>query len=481
MKLREIIRFEFGYQVRRAWFWLMFAAILVVSFLVTRDGSLDEALRDDFFVNSPFSLAKVTVVGGLLWIVVAGAVAGEAAARDRATGMHPLTYTTPVGKSAYLGGRFLAALALNALLLLAVPAGALLAIHASGMDPASIGPFRPAAYLTNYAFLALPNAFFATAIQFWLAVRSGRPMAAYLGSFLLIFMGFFIASMVLFNSGMGRLLDPVGIRFVLDEMSHLWTSYEKSWRLVTLEGVVLGNRLLWLGVGAAALALSWMGFAFAHPAEGARRWRRTRPQTEHPPVPTGSGLASAPSISVPRVPRSFGPAVQVRKALAMAWTSFRTTAGSWAGLGILTFVPLLSLLVVADQMDAGGARLLPNTVLVLRELTGPLSDELSRWIFVPFLIVYFAGELVWHERDAGMGEMIDATPGSAWAVTYVSSSSMGSPWPVRIVGAVANPAAASSEPLRACQSSRSWSESRPSKSPLLGLDWCRSTSSSGSG
>jgi ABC-type transport system involved in multi-copper enzyme maturation permease subunit len=140
MIFREIFRFEFAYQIRRVWPWLNGAALVVFAFLMTRDGSLAEALHDDFFLNSPFAIAKTTVTGSLIWLLLAAVVAGDAAARDVATRMYPLTYTTPASKAAYLGGRFLAALALNALILLAVQAGILLAIYAPGVDAALIGP-----------------------------------------------------------------------------------------------------------------------------------------------------------------------------------------------------------------------------------------------------------------------------------------------------------------------------------------------------
>ncbi|HEX2166536.1 MAG TPA: hypothetical protein VHG09_04800 [Longimicrobiales bacterium] len=413
MKLREIFLFEFNYQIRRVWYWLIFAAMFVVAFMLTRDGSLSEALMDEFFVNSPFAIAKVTVVGGLLWLVVAAAVAGEAGARDVAMGIYPLTYTAPVSRSDYLGGRFLAALALNAVLLLAVQVGSLAAIYIAGVDAAVLGPFRPAAWLTNYAFIALPNAVFITAIQFAMAVRAGRPMAAYVGSFLLIFVAFFVASMMLFSRGWGRLLDPIGILYVLSDLSHQWTSYEKSWRLIALEGTVLANRLVWLGIGAGALALTWAAFRFAHRAESTWWWRRGRADARAP-EPAGTGLTSSTAIAVPQLARTFGPTIQVRKTLAIAWESFRTIATSWAGLGVLTAIPLLTILVIIDQVMPSGAPLVPATMLVLRELTGPLSDELSRWIFVPFVIVFFAGELIWREREAGLDEITDAMPGSEW-------------------------------------------------------------------
>ena len=68
--------------------------------------------------------------------------------------MDPLLYTTPVGKAAYLRGRFLAAFVLYAVILLAVPLGLLLAAVVPGPEAELIGPFRPAAYLGAYLFLA---------------------------------------------------------------------------------------------------------------------------------------------------------------------------------------------------------------------------------------------------------------------------------------------------------------------------------------
>src|SRR6185436_18567111 len=121
--------------------------------------------------------------------------------------------------------------------------------------------------LTAYAYIALPNAVAATAIQFAIALRSGRSMASYLGSLLLVFMGFFVASLLLFRRGLGTLLDPIGIRFIVEDVAHLWTTVEKTTRLLTLDGVVLSNRLVWLGVACAVAIVTFARFRFAHPAE----------------------------------------------------------------------------------------------------------------------------------------------------------------------------------------------------------------------
>ena len=77
MKLWGIFRFELAYQARRAWTWLIFAVLLVVDYLMTRDNSLSEALYEDFFLNSSFAIAKTTVFGTLLWLLGAAAIAGD--------------------------------------------------------------------------------------------------------------------------------------------------------------------------------------------------------------------------------------------------------------------------------------------------------------------------------------------------------------------------------------------------------------------
>jgi hypothetical protein len=63
MKFWEIVRFELKYQIRRPWPWLMFAFILVVSFLMTREDAVQDALYDEFYANAPFQIIVSTVVG----------------------------------------------------------------------------------------------------------------------------------------------------------------------------------------------------------------------------------------------------------------------------------------------------------------------------------------------------------------------------------------------------------------------------------
>ena len=97
-------RYNANHRVRAFTCWEQF---LVMAFAQL---TYREALR----AGAWGAIAAVTVFDSLIWLLVAAAVAGDPAARDVQTRMHPLTYTAPVSKADYLGGRFLAAFVLNA-------------------------------------------------------------------------------------------------------------------------------------------------------------------------------------------------------------------------------------------------------------------------------------------------------------------------------------------------------------------------------
>jgi ABC-type transport system involved in multi-copper enzyme maturation permease subunit len=207
VKFREIFRFEFVYQARRVRTWLYFAVLFAVAYMLVRT----DPGGGGQVVNSPFDIAQDTVLTGLLWILMAPAVAGSAAARDVQTRMHPLIYAAPISKADYLGGRFLAAFVLNAVILLAVPLGILAAVYVPGREPELVGPLRPAVYLSSYGVLALPTAFTFTAVQFSVAALRRRAILSYLGTvllFMIVRVPSAIALKVLKMRALGQLLDP---------------------------------------------------------------------------------------------------------------------------------------------------------------------------------------------------------------------------------------------------------------------------------
>ena len=336
---------------------------------------------------------------------------GDAAARDVQARIDPLLYTTPVDKAEHLGGRLLAAFSMIAVVLLAVPLGLVLAALVPGPDADLLGPFRPDAHLAAYLVLLLPNAFVATAFMFSMATLSRRAIVSYLGGVLLLAACVFSRTFVAGTLGrweLATLLDPLGVT-ALSELSMTWTPAEKSRLLVGLQGSLVWNRFVWIGIAVAVLALTHFRFRLAHYAAGSRQRRSARP-AERQDAPIHGATAHV----APRVQRTFGVATHMRQALAVARESLQTIVTSW---GAMALAVMAVALVVASgtQIEHMGVPLVATsarTVTLLSDrLTNP-QEVMS--LMIPLLVVFFAGELVWREQEARLNEIADAAPVPDW-------------------------------------------------------------------
>jgi len=418
MNLREIFCFEFAYQARQIRTWLYFAVLFAIAFLLTRN-LIEDARNGGVLANSPSVIAFVTSLCNMLWLLIATAVAGDSAARDAQTRMHPLIYTSPISEVHYLGGRFLAALALNAVILLMVPAGMLLAVLIPGVEPEILGPFELATYISTYVFFALPTAFVATAIQFSLATLNRRAITSYLGGILLFVVSIAAGAVAnLFHlPTLGKLLDP--IHYVSNGIiSKALTPIEKNTRLIVLDPSVLLGDLLWVSIAIGVLIFTRLRFRFGHytssgadrkarhndAKDGSRSWGAvTTPITDYTPV------------YVARAQRSFGLITHTRQVFAIAWTSFETIIKSGTGLVLVVPLAILGGLLIPLVMDVGGVPLLPTTAQVITVITAPIADSLRfPWVLIPLIIIFYAGELVWRERDARLSEIADTFPVPEW-------------------------------------------------------------------
>ncbi|MBG8555027.1 ABC transporter permease/M1 family aminopeptidase [Hymenobacter guriensis] len=407
MKLQTIFALEFRYQLRRATTWLYFGALLVLAFLIIVANYVPDARDGYYLANAPVVIASVAVVCSGFWLVIGASVAGEAAARDVQTRMHLLTYPAPTSKAAYLGGRFGAALALNSLLLLAVPLGVMLAVYCAGVEDEVLGPFRLATYLTTCCFFLLPNALFGTAIQFSVAALGRRAMGAYLGTIILL-AATHLLGYVLPEAGERRhLVDVMGFTPMTK-----WSTLERNTRLVMLEGSFLLNRLLWLSTSLGLLALTYFRFRFALPES-----RQQEPASEpKSPVTLQASLSGGTGEARPLVRRTYGWATQLHQLRFLTGQAFQQLVTSKAGLPLLAGLALVFGLTLRGNLKGRGTPLLPRTDVVLHQLTVPLTDVEPLWMLVALLTIFYAGELVWREREARLSDIGGAAPVPEWVL-----------------------------------------------------------------
>ena len=264
-------------------------------------------------------------------MLVTAALFGDAAVRDVEAGMDPLLFTAPLGKVEYLGGRFVAALTVNAVVMVAVPVGL---VTASGLigwfEPETVGPFRVGAYVQPYLLFLLPNLILTGAILYTIGVLARKVIPVFLGA-----IGLFISYLVAMSSIgqiehplMSVLIDPLGFRS-LEATTQYWTAAERNTQLIGFPVGLLWNRIVWLALAAVVLAVLYWRFRFAHPDVSGGRGKAKRAIGEAMPERRGAAM-------VPHVAGSFGFRLTVRQTLAVAGNALtEVVASRWFVLALL--------------------------------------------------------------------------------------------------------------------------------------------------
>ncbi len=390
----EVFRFEIEYRLRRVSTWIYGGLLVLVPFLLLH--ALDGAGSQ---LNGPHSVFMGTLISGLVGMLVTAALFGDAATRDLETGMHPLIYSSSVRKAEYLGGRFLGAFALNAVLLLGIPLGQILGAAMPYMDPKMFGPFQLAAYVQPYLLLLLPNLLLVGAVLFALAVLTRQVLPAFMGSVGIFVLYLFTKSYRerIADPTLRALADPFGIS-VVEEITQYWTPVQLNSEIIGFPPALVANRLFWMAAAAGLLLVLLRRFRFTHPAGAPRRHGR-RAQRE----PAAARREPAP---VHVAPRSFGAGARVRQTLAVTRRSMGDIAGNRAFAVLLAGAVALTFLFGWNVgSEVFGTSTWPMTHLVAGTV---LAQVLSPVIVL--LISVFAGELVWKERELGVSAISDAAP-----------------------------------------------------------------------
>ena len=395
----EVFRFEVAYRLRQPSTWVYAVVLLGVPFLMMHAINGSNQL-----LNAPEMVMNASAILGGIGMLVSAGMFGDAAARDVSTRMHALFYTSPLREAHYLLGRFLGAAAINAVLLLGIPSGLLLASVMPYMAGGKFGPVQPAAYAQAYVLMLLPNLVLVGACMFAAAALTRRALATYLGGVVLFVLGLVARDLAnaLSNRTLAALADPFGAA-AIETVTRFWTPAERNVELIGWPALVLWNRALWMVVAIGIIAMLVARFRFAQPAGFARRrWSRRRAVVDTAPDRVTPILAPHPAATE----RSFSIGSRARQMLAVAGRAWREIAGARVFLLVLAGALLF---VFAVGWDVGaeifGTASWPVTHLIAGTV---LSTALAPVIAV--LIAVLAGELVWREREVGMGDIVDVAP-----------------------------------------------------------------------
>jgi ABC-type transport system involved in multi-copper enzyme maturation permease subunit len=405
----SVLRWEIAYYLRRVSTWIYFAIYAAIGFLfmLLSGGAFSEAAAvfgggGKVLANAPFALASLLPTIALCGMSIVAAVAGNAIYRDYDARMESLVYTTPISKPAFLGGRFVGTLVVNAIILLGIVVGLILASKTPWVKADKFGPFHLWAYLQPFCTLVLPNLLFTASIFFALPAVTRQMVPNYVGGVLLL-LGYLMGGQLLSDltdKYTGALLDPFGIR-ALQVVTEYWPIADRNSRYVPLTGALAANRAIWIVAGLAVFAAAYLRFRFSYAASDPH----AKAATATPPL---EALAPVPrpvrTVDLPAAARHF----DLRGRLIQFWSM--TTRSFWRVVRnpyfyAITGAGILYMLLVVQQIGKiYGTETWPVTYKMVEILNGSFG------LFLLVIIAFYAGELVWAERDVKMAQIADTMP-----------------------------------------------------------------------
>jgi hypothetical protein len=407
--LREFFKFELGTQLRQPLLWVCALVLGALAFGATTTdaiqvgGSIGNVNR-----NAPVVVAQLLGGFSLISMFVVTIFIAGTVLRDSEVGISDMLFATPMKKHDYLVGRFGAGLVACLFIFAVIVLGMMLGPLMPWVDSARVGPFPGSAYLWSLGVLVVPNLFFIGALLMLLASTTRSIMLVYVGV-----LAFFVLWVVagkftsnLDNEWVAVLTDPFGVR-AFGRATRYFSTAESNAGLPDFKAYILANRLVWATVALALFGLTLVLFKPQRAGTGKRRFGKARAPAPAAPVPS--------TIALPRIEPRFTGATR----WIQCWHIFAFDAAA-----VFRSVPFLIMLLFgvlnmvgsASQMGKiFGTTVYPRTHLLIELLNGSFT-------FMLFIIVtFYAGELIFRERQARIADVVDATPVPNWAPLLAKS------------------------------------------------------------
>jgi ABC-2 type transport system permease protein len=410
----EFFSFELKFRFKSLSTYVYFILWLTFSFLCVASESFGPigAGNGKILLNGPYANTFNDVFVALFGIIVIAAIFGTSILRDFQRDTYQILFTQPISKFAYLGGRWAGSFVATVFAFSGTVLGTYLGTFAPWTDHARIGPNTFSAYFQPFFSIIVVQIFFLGSLFFAVSALSRKIFVVYLQGvalfmiYLISFTVFFATrSLERFWSG---IFDPIGV-ILIDDITRYWTVLEKNTLLVTwspglVNGIFLYNRLLWMGVGFAALGMVWALFPMSVEALTARSQSRRAAKAKQQELDEAVPMRSMFGARLPQVHQAFHRSNTFAQYLSLTRLRLRNILKDvvfWA------IVLLLIAFGINNGQFAGRVDdqdVWPVTYLMLQAVEG------SAMLFLYIVATLYAAELLWRERDTNFSGIHDALP-----------------------------------------------------------------------
>ncbi|HEY2117581.1 MAG TPA: M1 family aminopeptidase [Candidatus Acidoferrum sp.] len=361
-------------------------------------------------LNGPYALlqgfSQLTGFGSLL----IAAIFGPAILRDFQQDTYSLIFTKPVSKLAYLGGKWAASFVATIFVFSGLVLGGIVGTFMPWADKTRMVPIQLWSYLQPFFSLTAVNIFFLGALFFGVAALSRRIVVVYLQGVAVLALYLILAISVIATNKLDRfwpsIVDPLGLIFV-QSITRYWTVVERNSKHLDWTGVFLYNRLLWIGVGIVALAITYLLFPMSAEALAGRRANRKAKQAAEAEEQE-KGIRPRAVTQLPVVNQIFSSGTTWLQFASMTRIRLQNILREIPFWAIAILMMIFCAINGAFAGEVNGVKVWPVTYLMLNVLQG------GGFLFLYIVAALYAGELIWRERDVRFNQIHDALPLRDW-------------------------------------------------------------------
>ena len=316
---KEIFLFEIRYRLKRPATWSYFGILMLIGLIMAIGGK--GPTSEKVFVNSPIAIATMLSAISIFGIMLASAIMGVPVYRDIEHKTENYFFSYPITEKGYLLGRFFGSMTILLMVSLGLQLGLIIGFmigpYAGYEEPERFTSFNLWYYIQPTLMLYWTNFFFAGCIFFALVSMTKRVMLAYAGGAILFITYLITLTLTqdIENKNLVSLLDPFGF-VTYQNIIRYWTPEEQNTMTVPFQGMLIWNRLIWVGLGVSALLFTLFRFDFMNFLNKNYTSKKKNDNLDEANVSTAF-------TKIPKVSKVFSKSLNVRLLFELAFMEFK--------------------------------------------------------------------------------------------------------------------------------------------------------------
>lgn len=397
---------ELAYELKRwltrwsiYWYAVLFAALAGLIFAGSL-GIFDPIPKEvsrEVWLNSDTSINYILLYYHKLMLILLPMIVGASLYRDYKKEAHQIIYSFPVRKAAYLLGRLTATLIILFAVSLLVILILMLVEHLDGLNPNLLGPFSIYPYLQTLFLYLIPNWVVFGLSTFAVVMLTRKIIPAYLMVLFPILIQLIAENAFTGNAYLIALADPFG-QNVATYYQQDWDIVTQNTRSLTIDPLLIFNRLIWLGFSIFFFLYAYRRFEFLSIIEKKRLHKRPI-KAESEDVKSIEDL----HLSIP-ISLDFSYKLWIKALASTARRSFSHVVKNvffWiiCTLGLLSMVfIMLKVTTLEDFILVPATQLLIGSPLIIYSM------------IIVMVTIIFSGMLIHKESQVGMDQIMETAP-----------------------------------------------------------------------